>query len=564
MLTGERLLKYLIVSPDISNIQDQRYFSYNNFLRMTFIFSGIVVLARLFAIKFGLLPFSVNFLWPIGAYFILSLIFIVMMKYFRSQSFLNVSSLLLFLELFFAVYYHGGYSSLYVGIIPIIILIYSGFSSPTFLMSITVLSIGLYSVMGIGQNQGWFPAPFILPQNEIPFFFILFGNAMILAAGLTSTFILQLMIANRRELEINLTRYISLVENAPDPIMVYNPKNYFTLVNQAACDLLGFKDPGELIGKDASSIIPEDKREEAAREFGNALRTKVSKILNVELLRTDGKRLYLELHLTPIFDQDRIESFIGIFRDMTPRKQAEIENRAFQDKLAMQDKMASLGRLVLGISHEYNNILAGIRGYSQLAQIPGKENRLRELPQIAIELVDRAQQVTEGLLLFSEKFDPDTKIIHPEEMVNGIMRLMRKDFERNGIKFEVSIPRDIVIHTDIGKLQQVLLNLISNAQDAMKSGGTLKIDYYSENGKHVIQVSDQGVGIDKETLPHIFEPFFTTKGALASGDGQGIGLGLSVCYNIVRELGGDISVETTQRVGTKFKVILPIEEMSKM
>jgi len=527
------------------------------FLLALCVFSAGATVARAYMGYSQTGPIAWSYFLPPLILTIVSLVFAVILFFHASRTVMNINSFLLFFFLLVILAIHGGPESLYGGLIPIYIILNALYMAPALLVVMSAIGMASFSFILLGKHYGIIPGPAITIERESTAFFLVMGNLMILITGIIVIFLSQVLKRERSQIVKGLMRYRSLIESAPDPILVYDSRGYFTFVNRAALDMLKFKDENDILGQKGEIILPRDEINGALEVLKETLSKKEPRMVNLEFMRSDGERVYVEMHLTPVVEENRVISFVGVCRDITDRTKTQMERNALQESFIMQDKMASLGRMVLGIAHEYNNILAGIRGYAQLAQIPGKENRMRELPDIAIELVDRAQDVTEGLLSFSDKFDLDTTMFKPIDMVNGIIKLLRKDFERKSIAVEIRIPAEVEINSDIAKLQQVILNLISNAADSMPGGGSITIGYSMKNDCHVIDVSDQGDGIPEEMIPVVFEPFFTTKGSLAAGKGEGVGMGLSICYSIVKGLGGEISVESERGVGTTFSVIVP-------
>jgi len=449
---------------------------------------------------------------------------------------------------------------LYTAVIPVLIFASAMFLTPRGILIVAAFGLAGFSFIAISQNVGWIPAPIAYAKDEALLFTLLVGNTMILCTGVMVSIFSFALLHRRHQVESSMRSYRNLVDIAPDPIIVWDPKGRITMANKAACDMLGYKSENDLIGKTGADIVPPDRLEEGNLKFREDLHSMEPTFREFEFLKSNDERVPVELHITPIRERHRVVGLLGICRDVSDRLRAEQQRHTLTEKLIMQDKMASLGRLILGIAHEYNNIFAGLRGYAQLAQLPGKENRMRELPGVTMDLIDRAQKVTEGLLTFSEKFEPDSNSVNILELVEGITKLMRKDFERNGIRVEVQIPEDSQIITDVSKLQQVLLNLISNASDAMPDGGVMQILYRKEGNEHYIEIEDEGKGIPAQDISHVFDPFYTTKGPLGAGAGHGIGLGLSICYNIVRGLGGDIDVVSMVEGGCIFKIVLPDDQ----
>jgi len=178
-----------------------------------------------------------------------------------------------------------------------------------------------------------------------------------------------------------------------------------------------------------------------------------------------------------------------------------------------------------------------------------------ELIDAVLESVERSGEITKELLGFARHFEPRITPIELNRVISEVLSFHRKEALYRNIGINVDIPEDIpVIHSDHGRLQQILLNLINNAFQAMKSGGCLDISVKREGMESVsISISDTGPGISPEDQKRIFEPFFTTKGSEG-----GVGLGLSITFGLVGKLKGDISVQSKLGEGTAFVITLPI------
>lgn len=237
-----------------------------------------------------------------------------------------------------------------------------------------------------------------------------------------------------------------------------------------------------------------------------------------------------------------------IFDDVTDR--AELERR-----LVQADKLSSIGLLAAGVAHEVNTPLAVISTYAQMLakQISGDETKSVLLDKIARQTF-RASEIVNSLLSFSRTSPTEFVEINPNRIVRETLTLVEHQLEKARIRVRVALDENLPpIKGNAGKLQQVFLNLLLNARDAMESGGTLAIRTWSEGGMARAEVADSGQGIAPEHVARIFDPFFTTKSAK-----KGTGLGLSVTYGIVREHGGDIEVESQQGAGTTFRLEFPL------
>ncbi|MFH1913035.1 MAG: ATP-binding protein [Pseudomonadota bacterium] len=232
------------------------------------------------------------------------------------------------------------------------------------------------------------------------------------------------------------------------------------------------------------------------------------------------------------------------------------------ERMEQTGRLASIGRLAAGVAHEINNPLAVISERAGLVRdmltLPGRgpDPGLVDNIDIVLESVERCGQITKQLLGFACKIDLTIEKLDIGNVVRGVLRFLEKEAEYRSIGIDVDIPADLPpIHSDRGKLQQITLNLVTNALQAMSSGGHLAIAARRDEDRSVtLRFMDTGCGIAPEHLSRIFDPFFTTKGNL-----EGSGLGLSITYGLVRKLGGTISVESEMNTGTTFLVTLPLE-----
>ena len=240
--------------------------------------------------------------------------------------------------------------------------------------------------------------------------------------------------------------------------------------------------------------------------------------------------------------------FVGVTLDISERKRLE-------DQLRQAQKLESLGRLAGGVAHDFNNLLTVINGYSELAltELP-EHDPARALVGEIHRAGERAASLTRQLLAFSRK-----QMVHPKPLIlNALVTETRKMLERLvGDNVEIVTILDPAlgwIVADAGQINQVLVNLVVNARDAMPRGGaiTIRTANVEETDSILLSVSDTGTGMDEATRQHIFEPFFTTK-----GQGQGTGLGLATVHGIVSQFGGSIEVESEPGRGTTFHIVWP-------
>ena len=252
---------------------------------------------------------------------------------------------------------------------------------------------------------------------------------------------------------------------------------------------------------------------------------------------------------------------VGTHVDVTERRKLEQQYRQAQ-------KMKAVGQLAGGVAHDFNNILSAIFGYSQLILDQVKKNDpVHSYTEEIIEASKRAAALSKNLLAFSRKQAVTLAVIDLSEVVSGFEAFLRR-LTREDIELKISCSAEpLSVMADRGQIEQVIMNLVTNARDAMPNGGTISIDTrpvtldrefldtygYGKAGAYgLLSVSDSGVGMGKETQARMFEPFFTTK-----EQGKGTGLGLSMAYGIVKKHDGFINAYSEPKTGSIFKIYLP-------
>lgn len=228
-----------------------------------------------------------------------------------------------------------------------------------------------------------------------------------------------------------------------------------------------------------------------------------------------------------------------------------------QRSLLQSKKMATIGLLASGIAHEFNNIMAGIAGYAQLAR---KDPKFRDtLVDVALTQTQRALELTKSLSTYNRGPEEGAEC-DAQKVIENALCLVAKETENTNIRVTKEYLECPRIAMSAGRFQEVILNLVLNAIQAIE-GGTgfvkIRVGPATDSRNVLIEVSDTGVGIPEENLDRIFDPFFTTKGALGGGNRSGTGLGLTVCYNIVHAHKGEIEVTSQVGKGTTFRITLP-------
>lgn len=354
-------------------------------------------------------------------------------------------------------------------------------------------------------------------------------------------------------------RYRLLFELSPTGIILEDDNGIIVEVNPAICQSLQ-RTREELIGMDARelSLDPLIKVEDNIRRILAGEELHHIEPTNIR----DGSTCMMELHETAINLPDGTRHILVIAHDITERVQLE-------NQLRHSQRMEAVGRMAGGIAHDFNNLLTIICGYCELTLLNMKESdpNLKRV-QLINEGGRRAEAMTQQLLAFSRRQVLKQNIFDLNERIHDLTTLLERLIGAN-INLKLNLCKEpALIKSDAGQLDQVIMNLVINARDAMPEGGTLFISSRvspndSSSGENTVKVSskqvvclsitDNGFGMDDEVQKHIFEPFFTTR-----APGEGTGLGLSTAYGIIKQSGGYITVSSELNIGTTFDIYLPV------
>ncbi|MEW5803296.1 MAG: PAS domain S-box protein [bacterium] len=362
-------------------------------------------------------------------------------------------------------------------------------------------------------------------------------------------------------------KYRQLVENAQEGIWAIDTVPITSFVNNRMAEMLGYT-VQEMMGRPVSSFMDEDGAARFRHDF-ELRRQGIKQRHKVELIHKNGSRVYTSLDSSPILDEEG--NFVGaivLVTDITGEKRIEEEKEKIQAQLLQSQKLEAIGILAGGVAHDFNNLLTTIQGYTSMAlKKVDKADRLsRDLNQVQLA-AGRAADLTRQLLLFSRKQPTKPSCFNLNVTVDNLLKMLHRLIGEDitiGIALE---PALWPIRADEGNIEQVIMNLVINARDAMPRGGEVGIK--TENrildeksargiaearpGRFIcLSITDTGMGMDKETISRIFEPFFTTKGV-----GKGTGLGLSVVYGIIKQHEGWITIDSESGHGSVFRIYLP-------
>ncbi len=387
-----------------------------------------------------------------------------------------------------------------------------------------------------------------------------------IADGLNSLFILQ-------QLQKSEEKYRQLVENTNDVIFILDVNGILIHITNNVSKY-GFL-PHDLISHSISEILFKKDLSHVFEDFKNLILTKKPSQSSFRIQGSSGNNIWVEANSTVILDSSgEITGVTGVCRDITKRKQMEIEYEKLQLQHIQSQKLESLGRLAGGIAHDFNNILAVILGNTELimSEIDSTHVFYSEILEIR-KAAQRSTNLTKQLLSFARKQTISPKIINLNNIISYMIKLLRR-LIGEAIKLLWKPGTHLwPIKMDPSQVDQILVNLTINARDAIDGVGTLIVETknvvidetYSVTHSDIIpgdyvllMVNDDGCGMEKEVLNNLFEPFFTTKEL-----GKGTGLGLATIYGNVKQNNGFIDVNSEPNQGSSFKIYLPRSTISE-
>ena len=367
----------------------------------------------------------------------------------------------------------------------------------------------------------------------------------------------------RARIEASEARFVGVFAGAQVGLIVIDTeRGVVESVNTSLCEISGYLEQ-EIVGRDPAFLMDEQRFPVLETpELAKLVRGELASVhTDGVMVRPDGERAFVDIAAVVVAGDDGRPRLAGTIIDRTAHLRAEEQARRAQ-------RLDAVGRLAGGIAHDFNNLLTVISGYSRLVLDDRPPPRIERDVSSIEEAAARAADLTRELLAFSRKAVVRPRLLDLNSVISRIDRMFRRLIEAQ-IEIETDLALgEVQVVADETKIEQLLMNLIINARDAMPTGGSLSISTRSvrldEDGRSsrllgarpgeyaAVTVADTGVGMLPETLERIFDPFFTTK-----GDG-GTGLGLATVYGIVEQAHGDLEVRSIAGVGTTFIVYLPI------
>jgi PAS domain S-box-containing protein len=384
------------------------------------------------------------------------------------------------------------------------------------------------------------------------------GLATVLGIGMVLTLVEQvhreaesLKDTRLRAIAAVQLRLAAVLRGAREGIITLDRERRIDLINPAAETILALPVDAAR-GQSFDRFVAEADR---AQLWGERAPAAVAARIEVSGVRATGEGFPFELSLSSL-DDDGGRGYVIVLRDLTEQLREREAHSLLQQQLAQAARLEAVGRLVSGVAHELNNPLTAIIAFAQdLAANPRSEED-REALNVIIQQGDRCRVIVGDLLILARSRREERRQLRPGELVPRVARVFERDSIRDGVALDIEVAPDLPpIEVDPAGIEQVLTNLLTNAFQASKGGGRIRLSVGQSGDRVEYRVEDQGAGIAPTVMPRLFEPFFTTK-----GPGEGTGLGLAVSHTIIEQHGGSIVAEnrTEPGGGARFIVRLPV------
>jgi len=383
---------------------------------------------------------------------------------------------------------------------------------------------------------------------------------------------LRLRAVAEAALQASEKRYRELVDSVPGIIDRWDPDGRLLFMNDFGLRFFGFK-AEEILGRPfTETLLPEV--DERGRRLSNlpaeiCAHPETYRINEHTCQKKNGEKVWIRWSNMPIRDgEGKIVEFLSVGMDLTDQRKLEMERRSLEQQLMQAQKMEAVGVLAGGLAHDLNNMMVPVVGYAEILLMnDALDEESRHALEEILHSAERARKLIQQLMAFSRRKSLDTQEVEMNELLSSMMAMLRRLVRENIELVFLPSPIPVRVMADAGQLEQVIMNLVVNAVDAMPEGGVLtihlsRLDMGEEQARRMglsqpgrygcLVVQDTGVGIAEEHLSRIFDPFFTTK-----KPGQGTGLGLAMSYSIVRQHGGLITVDSEPGKGTTFRILLP-------
>ena len=353
------------------------------------------------------------------------------------------------------------------------------------------------------------------------------------------------------KLELNQQYLRNILISSDQAIMMIDINEKFIAWNKGAEKIFGYTEE-EILGKPSSFLLPNEKKyyEELNQIVENSIGNFPSKIIDTERKKKNGEIISVKITVAKLPSKNG--EYVG--RSIIIKDHSEFIK--LQAQIDQSEKLAVIGQIAAGVAHEIGNPLASISSLVQILQRKNKDSYIEDQLAIIKENIDRITKIVRELVDFSRPPSYETAIQDITTVIKTALGIVKYDKRVRKVKFETDLQNELpMVSIAADQLLQVFVNILLNALDAIEGNGIITVKSYNDGKKVLVEIQDNGCGMDQITISKIFDPFFTTKDV-----GKGTGLGLSVSYGIIKRFKGEIRVDSFLKEGSIFTISIPIKQ----
>ena len=353
------------------------------------------------------------------------------------------------------------------------------------------------------------------------------------------------------KLELNQQYLRNILVQSDQAIMMIDINEKFIAWNKGAEKIFGYTEE-EVLGKPSTFLLPDEKKyyEELNQILENSRSSFPSKIIETERRKKNGEIISVKITVA------KIPSKNGGYAGRSIIIKDHSEFKKLQAQIDQSEKLAVIGQIAAGVAHEIGNPLASISSLVQILQRKNKDSYIEDQLAVVKENIDRITKIVRELVDFSRPPSYETALQDITTVIKTALGIVKYDKRVRKVKFETDLQDELpMVSIAADQLLQVFVNILLNALDAIEGNGIITVKSYSDGKKVLVEIQDNGCGMDQITISKIFDPFFTTKDV-----GKGTGLGLSVSYGIIKRFKGEIRVDSFLKEGSIFTISIPIKK----
>ena len=352
-------------------------------------------------------------------------------------------------------------------------------------------------------------------------------------------------------------KFLGMIERANDAIFILDASSGEVIGANARAEAMTAMNRADIIGRRVTDLHAADEHRLVRRYFESSMNGSGEPVaVEVHLVREEGAPVSVAV-ISRILNYGGRNAVEWLCRDITDRRQAEKQNESLQQQLLQSEKVSAIGQLVGGVANELNNPLTGVIGYAELLATQTSDEKIKRGLERVHSEARRCHRIVQNLLTFARRHKPEKVLLNINDVLESTLELCAYQLHVDNIRVQRELQADLPrTMADFHQMQQVFMNVIINAHQAIQETnrkGLIRVRSSFSDGKVCVEIVDNGLGIPPQNLQKIFDPFFSTR-----SPGQGVGLGLSICYGILQEHDGRIWAGGAGRQETRIVVELPV------